>query len=110
MSYEVSQRVPRNAFLPSPIFIGLVALTGVSAWMTWTGFGNVRVDVFLLVICGWLVSLCLHEYAHALVAYFSGDRGERHDPDEDRARHERVPRNAPGGLVPGHSAGCRLIL
>ena len=75
MSYEVSQRVPRNAFLPSPIFIGIVALTGVSAWMTWTGFGNVRVDVFLLVICGWLVSLCLHEYAHALVAYFSGDRG-----------------------------------
>lgn len=75
MSYEVSQRAPRNAFLPSPIFIGLIALTGVSAWMTWTGFGNVRVDVFLLVICGWLVSLCLHEYAHALVAYFSGDRG-----------------------------------
>ncbi len=75
MSYEVSQRVPRNAFVPSPIFIGIVALTGVSAWMTWTGFGNVRVDVFLLVICGWLVSLCLHEYAHALVAYFSGDRG-----------------------------------
>ncbi len=74
MNYEVSQRVPRNAFVPSPIFIGLVALTGVSAWMTWTGFGNVRVDVFLLVICGWLVSLCLHEYAHALVAYFSGDR------------------------------------
>jgi Zn-dependent protease len=75
VSYQVSQRVPRNAFLPSPIFVGLVALTGVSAWMTWTGFGNVRVDVFLLVICGWLVSLCLHEYAHALVAYFSGDRG-----------------------------------
>jgi len=75
VSYEVSQRAPRNAFVPSPIFIGLVALTGVSGWMTWTGFGNVRVDVFLLVICGWLVSLCLHEYAHALVAYFSGDRG-----------------------------------
>ena len=75
MSYQVSQRAPRNAFLPSPVFVGIVALTGVSAWMTWTGFGNVRVDVFLLVICGWLLSLCLHEYAHALVAYFSGDRG-----------------------------------
>ena len=75
MSYQVPQTAPRNAFLPSPIFIGLLALTGVSGWMTWTGFGNVRVDVFLLVICGWLVSLCLHEYAHALVAYFSGDRG-----------------------------------
>jgi Zn-dependent protease len=29
--------------------------------------------VFLMVICGWLVSLCLHEYAHALTAYRSGD-------------------------------------
>jgi Zn-dependent protease len=73
--FQTSQRVPRNAFLPSPIFVGIVALTGVSGWMTWTGFGNVRVDVFLLVICGWLLSLCLHEYAHALVAYVSGDRG-----------------------------------
>ena len=61
--------------MPSPVFVGIVALTGVSGWMTWTGFGNVRVDVFLLVICGWLLSLCLHEYAHALVAYFAGDRG-----------------------------------
>jgi Zn-dependent protease len=74
-SFEVSRRVPRSAFLPSPVFIGIVALFGVSAWMAWTGFGNVRVDVFLMVISGWLVSLCLHEYAHALVAFFSGDRG-----------------------------------
>lgn len=72
---QVSQRVPRNAFVPSPIFVGIVALTVVSAWMAWSGFGNVRVDVFLFIIFGWLLSLCLHEYAHALVAYFSGDRG-----------------------------------
>jgi Zn-dependent protease len=72
---QLSQRVPRNAFVPSPVFLGIVALTVVSGWMTWTGFGNVRVDVFLMVICGWLVSLCLHEYAHAIVAYFAGDRG-----------------------------------
>jgi Zn-dependent protease len=73
--YQLSQRVPRSAFIPSPVFVGIVALTVVSGWMTWTGFGNVRVDVFLMVICGWLVSLCLHEYAHALVAFFAGDRG-----------------------------------
>jgi Zn-dependent protease len=73
--YQVSQRVPRNAFLPSPVFIGILALTLVSGWMTWTGFGNVRIDVFLMVICGWLVSLCVHEYAHAIVAYLAGDRG-----------------------------------
>jgi Zn-dependent protease len=73
--YQLSRRVPRNAFVPSPVFVGIVALTAVSGWMTWTGYGNVRVDVFLLVICGWLVSLCLHEYAHALMAYAAGDRG-----------------------------------
>jgi Zn-dependent protease len=72
---QVSQRVPRNAFVPSPIFVGIVALTAVSGWMAWSGFGNVRIDVFLFIIFGWLLSLCLHEYAHALVAYFAGDRG-----------------------------------
>jgi Zn-dependent protease len=71
----VSVQPPKNAFVPSPVFIGIVALTAVSGWMAWTGFGNVRVDVFLFVICGWLLSLCLHEYAHALVAYKCGDRG-----------------------------------
>jgi Zn-dependent protease len=73
--FQVSQRTPRHAFVPSPVFVGIVALTAVSAWMCWTGFGNVRVDVFLFVICGWLLSLCLHEYAHALVAFLCGDRG-----------------------------------
>ncbi len=43
--------------------------------MAWNGFGNVRFDVFLFVISGWLVSLCLHEYAHALVAFRAGDLG-----------------------------------
>jgi Zn-dependent protease len=66
-------RAPRNAFVPSPVFVGIVALTVVAGWMTWSAFGNVKVDVFLLVICGWLLSLCLHEYAHAIVAFFSGD-------------------------------------
>jgi Zn-dependent protease len=61
--------------VPSPIFAGILAITGVAGWMCWTGFGNPRVDVFLLVVAGWVLSLCLHEYAHAIVAYFSGDRG-----------------------------------
>ncbi|MEV4637368.1 site-2 protease family protein [Actinoplanes sp. NPDC049548] len=74
-SFQLSRGTPRSAFLPSPVFVGILALVAVSGWMTWTGYGNVRVDVFLLVISGWVLSLCLHEYAHALVAYFSGDRG-----------------------------------
>jgi Zn-dependent protease len=74
VTYEpVYTRTPRNAFVPSPVFVGIVAVFVVSGIMTWTRFGNVRLDVFLFVISGWIVSLCLHEYAHALTGYFSGD-------------------------------------
>jgi len=75
VSYSTSVQPPKNAFVPSPVFVGIVALTAVSGWMAWSAFGNVRVDVFLFVVFGWLLSLCLHEYAHALVAYKCGDRG-----------------------------------
>jgi Zn-dependent protease len=66
-------RVPRAAFRPSGVFLGILALFAVSGWMTWTGWGAVRFDLFLFVIAGWLVSLCLHEYAHALSGYRFGD-------------------------------------
>ena len=58
----------------SPIFLGLLAVTGVSAWGVWadaavpTGFA-----VFLFVVSAWIVSLCLHEYAHARTALHGGD-------------------------------------
>src|SRR4051795_4662650 len=75
MTYEpVYTRTPRNAFVPSPVFVGIVAGFVVSAVMTWSHFGNVKVDVFLFIVTGWLVSLCLHEYAHALAGFFSGDK------------------------------------
>lgn len=70
--------VPREALRPSPVFLGLVALFVTSGVMTWTGYGNARFDVFLFVISGWLVSLCLHEYAHAVVAFRAGDAGVAH--------------------------------
>jgi Zn-dependent protease len=58
---------------PSAVFLGLVALTGATGVLLWTGYGNAGVAAFGFVVCGWLVSLCLHEYAHAVVAYRSGD-------------------------------------
>jgi Zn-dependent protease len=67
--------LPRDAFRPSLIFLCTVALFGVSGWMLWTEFGNVRIDALLFVIAGWIVSLCLHEYAHAVFAYRAGDIG-----------------------------------
>jgi Zn-dependent protease len=75
VTYEpVYTRTPRNAFVPSPVFVGILAIFVVSGWMTWAAFGNVKIDVFLFVVTGWLVSLCLHEYAHALAGFFSGDK------------------------------------
>jgi Zn-dependent protease len=74
VTYEpVYTRTPRNAFVPSPVFVGIVAVFVVTGVMTWTNFGNVGFDVFLFVISGWIISLCLHEYAHAVTGYFSGD-------------------------------------
>ena len=70
--------VPRAAFRPSPIFLALVALLITCGVLTWHGIGNVRLAVFGFVVTGWVVSLCLHEYAHALVAYRFGDRGVAH--------------------------------
>jgi len=67
--------VPRGAFRPSAAFLCLVAISVAGGVMAWRGYGNMTVDVLLLVVGGWLVSLCLHEYAHALLAYRSGDVG-----------------------------------
>ena len=75
MSSQISRGAPKSAFVPSPVFVGILAVTAVAGWMAWTGYGNERVDVFLLIVAGWVLSLCLHEYAHAIVAYFAGDRG-----------------------------------
>jgi Zn-dependent protease len=33
--------------------------------------------VFVVVVAGWLASVCLHEFGHALTAYMGGDAGVR---------------------------------
>jgi Zn-dependent protease len=67
--------VPRNAFLPSPVFLAVLAVFAGAGLAVWHRVGNAGVAVFVFVVAGWIVSLCLHEYAHALVAYRSGDTG-----------------------------------
>jgi len=57
----------------SNVFWVLLAVFGASAWAVWTGWGNTRFGVFLFVIAGWLVSLCVHEYGHARMALHGGD-------------------------------------
>jgi Zn-dependent protease len=66
--------IRRAQFRPSPIFLGLLALFVVSGWLAWARVGSDKLNVFLFVVAGWLVSLCLHEYAHAITAFKGGDR------------------------------------
>lgn len=62
----------------SPFFLILVAVTAVGAALAAVGTGAVLVTgIVLLVLGGWAVSLCLHEFAHALVAHRGGDTAIR---------------------------------
>ncbi|GAA3232975.1 site-2 protease family protein [Actinocorallia longicatena] len=62
----------------SPIFIAIVALTIIFGLIAWrfegTATSGARMSVFAFVVCGWIVSLCLHEFGHALLAHRFGDR------------------------------------
>ncbi len=61
------------AFRPSAVFLGIVALWVTGAVMAWMEYGNPTFNLILFVLAGWVVSLSLHEYAHALFAYRAGD-------------------------------------
>ncbi len=54
--------------------MGLTAAGGALAWWSAQSTGPAgRIGVFLFVIAGWLVSLCLHEFGHAYTAWRFGD-------------------------------------
>ncbi|MEU6214272.1 site-2 protease family protein [Streptomyces sp. NPDC090085] len=58
----------------SAVFLGVVAVMAVTGWATWTGYStSTGLAVFLFVTSAWIVSLCLHEYAHARTALHGGD-------------------------------------
>jgi len=69
--HPVAQRTPVR---PSPIFLGLVALSVASGWALWNGIGSTGVILFVFVLVSWVVTLSLHEFAHAAVAYRYGDQ------------------------------------
>ena len=64
----------RNVVRPSPIFYGLVALTVIFAIVLAQGQRYGGVSTFLFVVTGWILSLALHEFGHAILAYIGGDR------------------------------------
>lgn len=62
----------------SPLFLGLVAVAVAGGAATVVADRTsepvlLTVGIVLLVAGGWTVSLCLHEFAHAAVAYRGGD-------------------------------------
>ena len=66
----------RSSRLPSPIFLGLVLLAAAGATVAAkAAFDSTTagVGVFVFIVAAWLVSVCLHEFAHAYVAHRGGD-------------------------------------
>jgi Zn-dependent protease len=78
----VNIRPLRQSVRPSLVFWAIVAITavgGVIAWLTPIEPGEswpvlAYVGVFIFVVFGWLVSLCLHEFCHAYTAWKYGDQ------------------------------------
>lgn len=63
--------------LPSPLFLGLVTVAVAGALLLSGIAGStehlLQAGAVLLVLGGWAVTLCLHEFGHAAVAFVGGD-------------------------------------
>ncbi|HEX3778288.1 MAG TPA: site-2 protease family protein [Pseudonocardiaceae bacterium] len=63
---------------PSPIFLGIVVVTiGGALLCTLNSSTAQTAGTVLLVLGGWTVTLCLHEFGHAYVALKAGDYSVR---------------------------------
>jgi Zn-dependent protease len=60
-------------FLPSLNFLMIVLIATASGVLAFLGFYPHSPLIFVFIMAGWLVSLCLHEFGHAVVAYWGGD-------------------------------------
>ncbi|RNL78190.1 site-2 protease family protein [Halostreptopolyspora alba] len=70
--------------MPSPLIVLLLGVTGLAGWLSWTraeldwgGNPDTVYLPFVFVLSGWIVSVALHEFAHAALAYGFGDRALR---------------------------------
>jgi Zn-dependent protease len=66
----------RGVVSVSPFFLAAVGVTTVAGALLWTNFvpRYVALLTSAFIIGGWIVSLCIHEFGHAVVAYLGGDR------------------------------------
>jgi hypothetical protein len=74
----VSTRPVHQSVRPSLIFLAFVVITAVGAGVAWAMGSNYEplafIAVFIFIIAGWVVSLSLHEFAHAFTAWRSNTR------------------------------------
>jgi len=74
----VNIRPLRQSVRPSPVFLAICAITALGGALAWLAESSTTaiayVGVFIFVIAGWLVSLCLHEFGHAYLAWRYGDQ------------------------------------
>lgn len=71
MTDEAAAAAPGDARI-SAIFLFLVVGFLIAASALVAGGGGAAM-VFAFVLLGWIISLCLHEWGHAYVAYLGGD-------------------------------------
>ncbi|WP_433196408.1 site-2 protease family protein [Nocardia sp. CA-107356] len=74
--FPKNRRSGLGAVRPSPVFLLVIAIAvagGVLAWDADVQSTRAKFGVFLLVVFGWIVTLCLHEFAHAFTAWRAGD-------------------------------------
>ena len=53
--------------------LAITAVGGVLSWNATQDTRSARFAIFLFVVGGWVVTLCLHEFAHAFLAWRFGD-------------------------------------
>jgi Zn-dependent protease len=71
---DQAESIARRDRRISPVFLAIVAVMLAAGWAVHQDVGpSTGVAVFLFVVAAWIVSLCLHEYAHARSALHSGD-------------------------------------
>jgi Zn-dependent protease len=66
----------RGVLTLSPVFLALLGTTAAAGALLWFDVlpaGGPFITI-LFVTAGWIASVCVHEFGHALVAYLGGDR------------------------------------
>jgi Zn-dependent protease len=66
----------RGVVTVSPVFMALLAVTAGSGALLWFDAlpGATPLATVVFVVTGWITTVCVHEFGHALIAYLGGDR------------------------------------